>query len=189
MRLPRITSITCGALLVFLFGLPAQADNEEAIARCARIATVGDRILCLENALRQSSLESAETPAAEVAPVHETPVATIEAAGETPAVDIGTTIDAAAVQTPPADENFGMKEKRPPKDTSPVQVTVTAVRKSLTNRFVFETASGQIWLQTDQRSVRYSDTPFDAEIRPASMGSFFLKAVAGGPSVRVRRER
>ena len=34
---------------------PAAAEEpEEAIARCARIATVGDRILCLEDALRAS---------------------------------------------------------------------------------------------------------------------------------------
>ena len=46
------------------------ADSEEAIARCSRIASAGDRILCLENALREKSgeitaepvLESADSP-------------------------------------------------------------------------------------------------------------------------------
>jgi len=164
-----------GALLLILCGMPALADNEDIIAMCARIATVGDRILCLENALRQSSQEMVETPVAEAAPVIET----------------------AVVEAPPAnvenarraDENFGLKEKRPPKETNAVQVTVMSVRKNLTNRFIFETENGQLWLQTDQRTVRYGDVPFDAEIRPASMGSFFLRPVAGGVSVRVRREK
>ena len=35
-----------GVFFVLLCALPARADNEDAIARCARIATVGDRILC-----------------------------------------------------------------------------------------------------------------------------------------------
>ena len=34
------------------------ADTEEAIAQCARIASVVDRILCLENALRRASGDS-----------------------------------------------------------------------------------------------------------------------------------
>ncbi len=52
---------TYGALIVLVCALPAHADKEDAIASCARIATVGDRILCLEDALRQSSSETAES--------------------------------------------------------------------------------------------------------------------------------
>ena len=157
-------SATYGALLVFLCGMPAHADNEDAIARCARLAAVGDRILCLENALRQSRNEVDPTPVAEATSV--------------PADD-----------TPVANENFGLKAKRPPKEENAIQVTVASVRKNLNNKFVFETENGQVWLQTDQRKVRYRDIPFEAEIRPASMGSFFLKPVVGGVSVRVSREK
>ena len=41
---------------------PALANNEDIIARCATIATVGDRILCLEDALRQAPRAAKEIP-------------------------------------------------------------------------------------------------------------------------------
>jgi hypothetical protein len=128
----------------------------------------------------------AEPPVAEVAPVIETPVAEAAPVIETAVVEEAVP---ANDHVPAANENFGLKEERPPKETNAVQVTVTSVRKNLTNRFIFETENGQVWLQTDQRTVRYGDVPFQAEIRPASMGSFFLRPVAGGASVRVRREK
>jgi len=197
MPIPQEKNAMCGALLVFLFAMPAQADNEDAIARCARIATVGDRILCLEDALRQSSKEVAEppvvtilppteTPVVEAMPVKKTAVAEAPPVKETAAAVTPTAMDEAV---PPADESFGLKEKRPPKEAKAVQVTVTSVRKSLTNKFIFETENGQLWLQTDQRTLRFGDVPFEAEIRPASMGSFFLRPLSGGASVRVRREK
>jgi len=176
-----------GAFLVFLCGASAHADNEDVIAQCARIATVGDRILCLENALRQSAHEAVETPVAVATPTKEPTVVEEATANEKPIAEAPPPI---VEDAPQADEDFGLKEKRPPiREASAVQVTVTSVRKNLTNRFIFETDSGQRWLQTDQRTVRYGDAPFDAEIRPASMGSYFLKPVAGGASVRVRREK
>jgi carboxypeptidase Q len=88
-----------------------------------------------------------------------------------------------------ADENYGLKKPRLPTEANTLQVTVTSVRKNLSNKFVFETEAGQVWLQVDQRRTRYEDTPFEAEIRPASMGSFFLKSGSSSVSVRVRREK
>jgi hypothetical protein len=89
---------------------------------------------------------------------------------------------------PQGDENFGLKEKRPVEDATTMRVTVTSVRKSLRNMLIFETENGQVWQQTDQRTVRYEDTPFEADIRPGSMGSFFLKPESGSMSIRVRRD-
>lgn len=87
------------------------------------------------------------------------------------------------------DENYGLKESRQPTEANTLQVTVISVRENLSNRFVFETEAGQVWLQIDQRRARYEDTPFEAEIRPGSMGSFFLKPRSSSVSVRVRREK
>ncbi len=44
-----------GSVFALVLCAPVAADNEEAIAHCAKIASVGDRILCLENALRRPS--------------------------------------------------------------------------------------------------------------------------------------
>ena len=185
----QIMRYTRGAVFVLVCGLPAHADNNDAIAKCARIASVGDRILCLEDALRQSSKQAAEsdlsadvlpvtTKRSETSPLPKAEVPT-SAAKDTPIL---------AGETARANENFGLKEQQPPKETNIIQVTVTSVKKNLSNKFIFETEGGQVWLQTDQRNVRYDDTPFRAEIRPASMGSFFLQPDSGGASVRVRRK-
>lgn len=90
---------------------------------------------------------------------------------------------------PVADENYGLKEPLPPPEENTLQVTVISVSKNLSNRFLFATEGGQVWLQTDQRRARFEDTPFKAEIRPGSMGSFFLKPDSSTVSVRVRREK
>lgn len=179
-----------GALFVLVCAPPVHADNEDAIAACARIATVGDRILCLENALRQSSGEVGESdPEAAVLPASAKQTATsppLEAAVSSSAA-VATSV--LTDDAPVADESYGLKEPRPPQEANSLQVTVTTVRKNLSNRFIFETEGGQIWVQTDQRRARYEDTPFKAEIRPGSMGSFFLKPDSSAVSVRVRREK
>jgi hypothetical protein len=207
----------CGVLFVLACTLPAHGANEDAIARCARIATVGDRILCLEDALRQASDEASESDptAADDSPVSAEQMGKLppkpvvrESAAEADVVPASATrtapsplseteVPPPAAQadsispdaTSPTNDNYGLKEQRPPKESMAIQVTVTSVRKNLSNRFVFETQEGQVWLQTDQRTVRYGDAPFEAEIRPASMGSYFLKPDSGGASVRVRREK
>ncbi len=176
--------------IALMAAMPAVAGNEDSIARCAKIGSLGDRILCLEDALLESSNEvaaahpeadQAATPAIENAapfPVEsEVPLTAAEA-------EPVNTADPA-----PDAENYGLKEQRPPREMNTIQVTVTSVRKSLGNRYIFETEDGQVWVQTDQRTVRYEDTPFRVRIRPASMSSFFLKPESGGVSVRVRRKK
>ena len=176
--------------IAVLAAVPALAENEDTIARCAKISSVGDRILCLEDALRESSKELAEIhPEGDLAATLTTDsVASPPFESEVPSSAAG----AKSVSTDnssPATEKYGLKEPRPSGEANTIQVTVTSVRKNLGNRLIFETEDGHIWLQTDQRSVRYEDTPFTAEIRPASMNSFFLKPVSGGVSVRVRRKK
>lgn len=49
-----VRNAACVLAAVLASGIAVQAEApEEAVARCAMIATVGDRILCLETALRQ----------------------------------------------------------------------------------------------------------------------------------------
>lgn len=170
--------------------MPALAENEDTIARCAVIGSVGDRILCLEDALRASSNEVAETPP-------DADLAATSAIGNEASPPIESEVSSSAAEAETvltadsslATERYGLKEQRAPREANTIQVTVTSVRKNLGNRLIFETEDGHIWLQTDQRSVRYEDTPFTAEIRPASMNSFFLKPDSGGVSVRVRRKK
>lgn len=52
---------------------PALANNEDVIARCTTIAAVGDRILCLEDALRQAPRAPKEIPAVAETPAPSPP--------------------------------------------------------------------------------------------------------------------
>ncbi|MCH8117204.1 MAG: hypothetical protein IIA78_03680 [Proteobacteria bacterium] len=60
-----------GSVFALVLCAPVAADNEEAIAHCAKIASVGDRVLCLEAALRQSSGSSQQTAQTERAELPE----------------------------------------------------------------------------------------------------------------------
>lgn len=62
----------CVLASILAASAPAAAEEpEEAIARCARIATVGDRILCLETTLRNSAEARAQTVRTEAAELPE----------------------------------------------------------------------------------------------------------------------
>ena len=113
---------------------------------------------------------------------------------ETPVPDKVPEPPSAPAPTPAAEDEsmpedrFGLKEKQP-RDEKARTVTITGIRKDLTNHFVYTTQDGQRWRQIDKRKVHYDEVPFVAEIRTASLGSFYLKPISSGVSVRVRREK
>jgi len=147
------------ASLALSWTLPAQAGDEDSVARCAKATTDSERIACLEAALRNQS---------GIAPN-------------------GAPVDDSVPELMPAPKKQVVAS--PPGEADTITVTVTAVKKNLQGKWVFETSGGEVWLQTGQRVARFMDTPFDAEIRPAAMGSYFIRPSDGGVSVRVRREK
>ena len=85
-------------------------------------------------------------------------------------------------------EEFGAVEKKIIDDEpDSIDVRVVKVSKDPYGKLVFTTAGGQIWYQTDKRSTRYREVPFDAIIRTAAAGSFMLRPQSGGVSIRVKR--
>lgn len=105
----------CGALFVLVCSLPTHADNEDAIARCARIATVGDRILCLEDTLRQASGKYSDS-------VHSEPV------GQTSAPDALVATEE-AVQAPDMVSEAQLSET----DAAPSAIAAVSVAESVTD--------------------------------------------------------
>jgi hypothetical protein len=202
---------TCGILLLLLATAAAYGGNENEIARCARIASTGDRILCLEEALRRASDRKDEAPAeagpgetaearrhdredsrAGAAHPDET---TDKGAADGPAagVPVAPSGGNAAASPPPAavaDERFGLEntEKYAGLPDS-IEVVVVAAEENVYGKLVYTTQDGQVWRQSDQRSLRAPELPFDAEIRRAAAGSFFLKPLSGGIAVRVQRRQ
>lgn len=159
------------ALTLLLAVATAQAENEDVIAHCARISSPGDRILCLEDALR------GPVPVESAKPQDEAPTDTAQVPQETlPEAD--------ATET----EQFGLTEEQkksdPPKS---VDVVIVAVSQNAYGKLIFTTDTGQVWQQTDQRSARYRDLPLEATIRNGASGSFFIRPQSGGVSSRVKR--
>jgi hypothetical protein len=161
------------ALVPLMIVASVQADNEDVIARCARIATPGDRILCLEDALRGPVPAEAAKSRVDVTtePV-EKPQQTL------------TEPDLSEV------EQFGLPEDQRKSDApASIDVVIVAVSKNAYGKLIFTTDSGQVWQQTDNRSARYRDLPVDATIRGGVSGSYFIKPRSGGISSRIKRIR
>jgi len=159
------------ALTLLLAVATAQAENEDVIAQCARISSPGDRILCLEDALRGS------VPAGLAEAQDKVPTGTAQAPQETlPEAD--------ATET----GQFGLaEEQKNPDPLEFIDVVVVAVSQNAYGKLIFTTDSGQVWQQTDQRNARYRDLPVDATIRSGASGSFFIQPKSGGIASRVKR--
>jgi len=175
-----ITAVLCAAPP----GLAAQQSNFEARLRaCALIENDGQRLSCYDQILIPDKLtERTESPA------------TIDSGDKPEAVkpppsraEKTESAEVAEVK-PVAVEEFGLKQKQP-RETVNITATVNGIRKNLAGHFVYTTTDGQVWVQIDTRKPRYDEVPFVAEIRTASLGSFFLKPKSYGFSVRVRREK
>jgi hypothetical protein len=171
----------CGAGLLLLAGAVVRADGADEIARCARIASTGDRIICLEDALRRMDEPRARTSAeTEGTATDDMPVSDAAAPGEA----TGARPDARATA------EFGFDESRR-RSSFPesIRVTVVAVEKNAYGKLRYITDGGQVWQQIDQRTPRYADLPFAVEIRTAATGSFFLQPLESGIAVRVQRKQ
>ncbi len=247
-------------LLMLWPALTVQAENEEVIARCAKIPSVGDRILCLEDALRVSAqvgdtaidadavaeenptpdssvaaavvavaaddadlVEAVTEEAGQSAPPDAAPAAeeTMPAATATVVVavnnaDVAEEVTKAAGQSEPPDvapapqadetlpaavdavttagtaeaQQFGLSEvQKQPESLDSIDVVVVSVDSNAYGKLIFTTKSGQVWRQTDQNRRRYRQIPFDAEIRQGAAGSFFIKPLSGGASIRVTHSK
>ena len=71
----------------------------------------------------------------------------------------------------------------------PEPISVVSVRRNLSGLAVFETADGELWVQTDVSSRRYPPVPFAARIERARLRGYFLRVQDGGFRVRVRKTR
>lgn len=199
-------------VMLLIAATVAADDNEDEIARCARISSVGDRILCLEDALRESS-HAGETTVAADAVVEDSPTPNSGASAAPPLVTVGRAdvaeevAETAGQSAPPdvvsppqAEETvaaavdavttLGSAEaQKQPDPLDSVNVVVVSVDSNAYGKLIFTTESGQVWRQTDQSARRYRQIPFDAEIRKGASGSYFIRPLTGGVSVRVRRSR
>ncbi len=181
-----------GVLIILLLAHNALAEGEDVIARCAQIASVGDRILCLENALRPAAgdFRESDIPGA-VEPVAPENTATIDDTGvDTIDAEAQVTSDVVTSAGNDETEQLGLgKPRKNPDPQNSIDVIVVAVSKSAYGKLVFTTGSGQVWQQTDHGTPRYRQIPFEATIRQGASGSHFIQPQKGGVAVRVKRRK
>ena len=155
------------------FGQTEDPVSTQVVYDCASIADDTERLACYDNAVGR--LKAAED------------------AGEV------TTISRAEVETVQR-EAFGFSLPSLPRIAMPklggdddgeikeITFGVDSIRESRVNGLTVTLENGQIWQQTDSRSVTYSKRKGveEATIKQAAFGSFMMK-LDGGTAFRVKR--
>lgn len=174
----------CLAAIASCAGMMAFAQTETP---CTAIANDAERLACYDKALRPAAPTPAAAPAPRtVAPEPPAPAAASrdERRQERRVRESAAPAPAAAPAAP------GARRAGAPADENIVPVIVVGMRALPGREVTFTTEDGAAWVQTDsQRLVGLPDTPFAAEIKPGTMGSYFLVPTARGRAVRVRRVR
>ena len=196
-------------MLLSSSGVMAQ-EAEDVIAECARIPSTGDRILCLEDALRQQSAasETAVTPDVDVEmqvaeEVSSEPVtaavATVSAADPVSSGNESVTEEeaAATVQVAPQVE-LGAEQVARQNDVEEEQVRISAaiVEHALvgTGRLRLTLDNGQVWQQTgddDDRIARRirGQENIAVEMWQSRSGGYRMHLLEADRILRVRRIR
>jgi hypothetical protein len=68
-----------------------------------------------------------------------------------------------------------------------VPVVVVGVRQLEGRSARFTLEDGDVWIQTSTGRLLLPDVPFNAELKPGAMSSYFLVPTERGRAVRVRR--
>ena len=129
---------------------------------CAQIAAAAERLACYDRA----------SPPTETVPLATGPASS-------PPVPAGEPSQTATVAVPTELES----EQR-----EAVPVVIIGMRKYPGRSATFTTDDGEVWVQVGAEGVYLPKVPFKAELRPASMGTYFLRPSDYGWRVHVRRD-
>jgi hypothetical protein len=206
----------CLLLSLFFAGTTAAAEEpEEAIARCAKIASVGERILCLENALREEPgqttdqgviEEPAQAAEAVAAPVKasepasdplveaaEVPEATVAEPVAEAASDVETmpqAADASDIGAEQVEARTISREERIAALESATGLRVASYRMVPYERLVVELENGQVWRQIkgDVQRIRVNmERNQTVDITESSFGGYQLRLNEIRRTIRVQR--
>ncbi len=180
-------------LLVALLASPAQPATAQAAVPCTAIDDNAERLACYDRALRGAAPPAATPPPAAQAPPRSAPPAAPPAAPATPAAAVGEPrrerqvreSAAPAARTAPAAPAAGRSEAE-----QIIPIVIVGVRALPGRETTFTADDGTAWVQTDsQRVTGLPEPPFDAQIKPGVMGSYFLVAEDSVRAIRVRQLR
>jgi hypothetical protein len=184
-------------LLAALTALPAQRAAAQAAVPCTAITDNAERLACYDRALRGAPPAATTPPPAAQTPPRGAPPAAAPAAPATPPAaeprrerQVRQSTAPAAPAAPaaraaPAAPSAGGNEAE-----QIVPIVIVGVRALPGRETTFTADDGRTWVQTDsQRVTGLPDPPFDAQIKPGMMGSYFLVAEDHARAIRVRPVR
>jgi len=187
-----MTAIALLALLGLTSSIPAfaQSDILLQLEQCGELPNDSERLACYDGlTVIESETNAAGNVESEAPPPTS---ATISNEASEPLAIAGSAApddtDVPRTSTPvPA-----LREEEPSsaavtEGDDPELVSVVSVRRNLSGLAVFETADGELWVQTDVSSRRYPPVPFAARIERALLRSYFLRVQDRGFRVRVRQ--
>jgi hypothetical protein len=198
-RLAALAALACASLTTAVVLLPHRALAQAA---CTEIENDSERLACYDRALRPARPAAAEAQRAAAAP--QAPVAAAPAPSAAATAPSGNEIGtarsveprkarearaaAAAAAAPPAAPGAPGAPAATP-DAGIVPIVIVHVRALPgRNDRAFTTDGGVVWVQTDNAKLTFPETPFDAQIKPGAMGSYFLVMSERNRAIRVRRQ-
>lgn len=172
-RLRRAAHYTCVSLLALAASAvgPREVVAQDSAGVCSRIADAAERLACYDRAA---------PPAADPA----TPDA-----GAKPAVSsrAARRADRASATSAAEGAPSATASAAAPDDDANLSVVVVSMRKLPGRSASFTTDTGEVWVQIGAEGVYVPKVPFAAELRQASMGTYFLRPSEYGWRVHVRR--
>jgi len=185
-----LLAFTAGALTA---ALPSQTAEAQAGPPCTAIQDDAERLACYDRALR-SAAPAAQTPAAPAAQAPAQPAPAAQSAPSSPAATSSSPAPApserrirdTAAPVAPAAPVAGSSADDDDDDKI-IPIVIIGTRGHPGREMYFTAEDGRTWVQTDsQRVVGLPDPPFEAEIKPGTMGSQFLVPKNRGRAIRVR---
>jgi hypothetical protein len=178
-----------GAACATSLRVGAQSAGDDARA-CAAITDDTDRLDCYDRvfAAGAAATRAPTGPPAAASPAPASPAPAVETRQRSqPRAAVAPAPGPPAAASPAASAPRASVIESPELAPEIVPIVVVAIRQLAGNNLVFTTEGGDVWVQTDGRRNQLPDTPFDAEIRPGAMSSFFLVPKDRARSIRVRR--
>jgi hypothetical protein len=169
-RRARAARWVAGAGMIGLFVAASGVALGQDGTSCSQIATPAERLACYDRAL----------PPAQPAPAESGGAASPPPAVAAPAEHSTSAAGAAPVAVSAAAAESEQLEAFP--------VVVVGMRKYPGRSATFTTDKGEVWIQIGGEGVYLPKVPFEAELRPASMGTYFLRPNDYGWRVHVRRD-
>ena len=171
--------------------LPSPLASAQGAVPCTAIEDDEERLACYDRALRgtppapPAAPARAAPPAATAPPRAATaPAPARDAADERTRERRVRESDAPAARAAPA----APVAERDDDGETIVPLVIVGVRTLPGRETTFTTEDGTSWVQTDsQRIFGLPDPPFEAELKPGAMGSYFLVPADRARAIRVRQ--